>query len=68
MQLNSNGTLILTEVDTYGTDTDYGTYTYSNGILTLFFSDDIETVRIKWLNADSFQFQDEEDGDIWVRQ
>ena len=66
MTLNSNGTCIWTDVDyTYGTDTDYGTYTYSNGVLTFYYDDEIETLRIKWLNANSFQ---DEDGDIWYRQ
>lgn len=66
LTLNSNGTCIWTDVDyTYGTDTDYGTYTYSNGVLTFYVDGEIETLRIKWLNANSFQ---DEDGDIWVRQ
>ena len=66
LTLNSNGTCIWTDVDyTYGTDTDYGTYTYSNGVLTFYYDDEIETLRIKWLNANSFQ---DEDGDIWYRQ
>ena len=66
LTLNSNGTFIWTDVDyTYGTDTEYGAYTYSNGVLTFFVNDEIDTLRIKWLNANSFQ---DEDGDIWVRQ
>ena len=66
LTLNSNGTFIWTDVDyTYGTDTDYGTYTYSNGVLTIYCDGERETIGIKWLNANSFQ---DEDGEIWYRQ
>lgn len=66
LTLNSNGTCIWTDVDYIdGTYTDYGTYTYSNGVLTFYVDGEIGTLRIKWLNANSIQ---DEDGDIWVRQ
>ena len=66
LTLNSNGTCICKDVDyTYGTYTDYATYTYSNGVITFYDNGEIETYRIKWLNANSFQY---EDGEIWYRQ
>lgn len=66
LTLNSDGTCVWTDVSyTYGKEYDYGSYTYSNGVLTFKFDGERETIGIKWLNANSFQ---DEDGEIWYRQ
>ena len=63
---NSNGTCVWSEKDYASVSyTDYGTYTYKDGVLVVYMGDEGETWNLTWVDKNHFI---DDDGDDWYRQ
>ena len=63
---NSNGTCVWSEKDYASVSyTDYGTYTYKDGVLVVYMGDEGEVWNLTWVDKNHFI---DDDGDDWYRQ
>ena len=63
---NSNGTCVWSEKDYASVSyTDYGTYTYKDGVLVVYMGDEGEAWNLTWVDKNHFI---DDDGDDWYRQ
>ena len=64
--LNADGTYVWVDKDYgYEADTDYGTYTYKDGVLVVYMGDEGEAWNLTWVDKNHFI---DDDGDDWYRQ
>ena len=63
---NSNGTCVWSEKDYASVSyTDYGTYTYQDGVLVVYMGDEGEVSNLTWVDKNHFI---DDDGCEWYRQ
>ena len=63
---NSNGTCVWSEKDYASVSyTDYGTYTYKDGVLVVYMGDEGEVWNLTWVDKNHFI---DDEGDHWYRQ